>query len=1531
MATVAEPKAAAPKYATEVDEQIAQATSRIRAHDLTFGGLLLAALVLVYATAMILTDKYVILPEWVRQLSLAGFLVVLGGAAYWTIVRPLRRRVNPLYAAVQVEKTVEDAKNSVVGYVEAQEKGDVHPAVKAAMGARAAKSVGAADVNQAVDHRSLVYTGAVAITFLLALVVLFFVFRPAQFSSLVGRAFVPFSSAPIESRTQLTLVAPAGGDVTITAGQSVTVKVQVGGKVPAADRPDRVRMLLRHTPTTPDYEEVPLEQADTSREWQVRVPDYLVRNGFWYKVAGGDAATPEYRVTVRSLPLFTEFEVAYEYPAYTRMKPETTKVPQLEAIRGTKVTLTARTNRTVKDGRLTVEPTGQAIQVLTGKVPADKPDSVQFQFTLTTAGTYRVSFTSAEGERSSESSFPIKVIEDQKPTVEIVKPEEAEVTIPANGQLAVDGTAGDDFGIAKLTLRMRLTEPEPRALAAKPYLEGKSFKREKDGSYPTSLEYKDSVDFTKLTDEGGAKVELKEGMVIEYWLEATDNRTKLGAAGPDPDPNVGKSEVKRVRVGPPVMAPADKKTLDERKDRRKTEEQQHNQQQQQKFDNEKRDPNQKPGAQQNQPQPQDGAQQAESNGAPTPMPKSDVPEPKGMPPEPKTGDPMMPPMNQEGTPKKDGTPMNGGMGDPMPPMPGMPMSQPNGSGMNNTPQAPRPSTPEQKDLERQAQDIQNKINDQNSGGSAKSGPSSEEQRANPGDQKPPMADGMPQGSPPKDGPKPNDPMGGGNAAEPKPAGNVEPPQDPSQQKPEPKADGNPMSPMGGGTPPAEPKAQPKPDPMTGGMGQDKPTPQPKNGAEPMPMGDANKSEDPSGGGSSKPATQQKPQSGMGSEPMPGQSQKNPAAGAAKSKPMPSNDRASDQPPAGNPMGGGNPQDPNRQPDEGAGRSKPQSAPQPSGTKPAPNADTPMPGGGDLSEPKPMPGDGMGNPMSGKPSPSEPKPDGSNPMGSQGAKNTTPPGQDKGTPQAGGGNDQKADRERQKEFENAVKDLASNDPATKKAAQDKLDNMVGQQNRKDIEKKVEDFKDAVNNLNSKDEHKRAEAEKKLDNMVGEQNRKEMQDIAKGLNSKDSKERQAAEQKLKDLQQKASGEMPKGAQQKAGAGDGPKPKIDPKEVEQAAKDLASGDPQKQQAARDKLDKTVGPEARKQAEQLMNDLKSDDPQKRAAAQKKIDEMKKQAEEMARNNPEKKGDGAGGAGKKVDPKEVEQALDDLNSNDPQKRQAAKQKLDDMLGKGTGDKAEQMTKDINSNDPEKQGPARKQRDDLLNKAEQMAKGEPKKPQGKPLSEEEAKQLAEKLNDLNSKDEAKRKAAEQEIDKQIGEQARKELQEAMNDPQKAEELKRKLEEMAKNGGGELDPRGNAVPKGAGSPQSKVLEAMKEDARNRAKSAQLQLEQFEKNKGNQELLKDLGMTPEQYQKFLDNFRNYSANLKKEADDLEKADAAPPAGTLPATNISDGRKIESRGGASGSAGAGQAGFAAPGYTDALKRFQEEATKVPTKKQP
>ncbi|MDB5306031.1 MAG: hypothetical protein JWO38_233 [Gemmataceae bacterium] len=1583
-AVLTEKKNPAAKYESAVDEQIAQATSRIRVHDLAFGGLLLFAMVLVYATAMILLDRYLVLPEWVRQLALFGLLAAAGATAYWAIVRPLRRRVNPLYAAVQVEKTIEDAKNSVAGYVEAQEKGDVHPAVRAAMSARAAKSVDRADVNRAVDHRSLLYTGAVAVVFILMLVLLFFVFRPAQFASLVGRTFAPFSADPIANRTQLALLEPTDGDVTITAGQSVTVKVHVSGKSPSPDRPDRVRVLLRHTQAAAEFEEIAMEKGESSHEWQARVPDYLVRNGFWYKVAGGDAETSEYRVSVRSLPIFTEYEVSYDYPAYTRRKPEPpTASPHIEAYRGTKVTMTARTNRVVKDGRMTFEPPGR--DPVFGKLPADRPDSLQFQFYLTASGTYKLHFTSTEGERNADSnSFTMKVIEDEAPKVDVVKPEEDEVTIPANGQLAIDGRIGDDFGIDKVTLKLRLLGQIPRPLADRPYHDGKSFRRDKDGTWPTTLEYKDSVDLARLKDAAGQKVELKEGMIVEFWLEATDNRTRPGPTGPEPDPNVGRSRVKKVQIAPPVN-PEQQEKLDARKQERQAEEAKHDQAQQQRLDNEQRNPpDQKPNPGQPQ-QPPEGTQDPNqqppgANPNPPPMNPMGMPDP-GMtkPPgktEPKTAqepktDPDQPPMN----------PMKG-MGDPMmPPPAGMPMSEPGNNGMGEqNPMAPPPADAGRNRKQNETQDQAKRVEDElkkgaEGGGAPKSGPPKEGERTNAGEAKPPTPGGMEPTDPPKEGPKPSDPanpMNAGASAESKPAGKQEKPEAPADPKPEPDMMG-------------QPGATPQPDQKNKNPGEaagtDKETPKPQQPDGPQ---------EGAGGGATKPATEQKTQPG------------NPTENAAKPKPMPKNDPGMDKEPAGNPMGGAQ-SDTTQKPQGGA--AKPQTMPEPAGTKPTPKEADPM-ASGPASEPKPAPQDGgTGNPMSPKAGSPDIKPDKSttpmgagNPGGSPDKSMDKPKpdqqpvggGQGEQGPKGSGGEQRKLDPKEEKELKNALNDLTSKDEQKRKAAQDKLDQMMGRQNRKDIEdiakglksdnkqerdaaeKKLNDLKDqmqkagqepkkggnpaqpskpdpkevdkALQDLKSPDQQTRDAAKEKLDKMLGKGTGQKAEEDTQNLQSDNKQEREAAQDRLNDLKNKAN-DMAKagGTEPKKGANEnatGGTPKVDPKEAEKALNDLGDPDPKKRDAAKAKLDEMFGKGAGQKAEDLKNDLQSDNKQTREAAQQKLNDLKKEAEKRAQSGAGEPKKDQTDAGRKVDPKEVEKALEDLNDADPKKRDAAKAKLDEMLGKGAGQKAEEMNKKLNSGNLDEEGRARRERDEMLKKAEEMAKKGQNPPQGKQPTPEEIDDLTKKAGDLNSKDEAKRKAAEKELDQKLGEENRKKLQEAMKNQsgpseQQAEEMRKQLEQMAKNptGAGSNKPDGNRIPKGPpGSQDTKLKEAMKEDARNRAKSAELQLETFEKNKDNKDLLDRLGWDRDKYGKFLKLWQEEVARLKQEADEAEKALAGPAPTGPPPANVSGGSKVESRNEASGSATGSGAVFAAPGLTGAMKNFQDGAARLQGgKKQP
>ena len=194
-----------------------------------------------------------------------------------------------------------------------------------------------------------------------------------------------------------------------------------------------------------------------------------------------------------------------------------------------------------------------------------------------------------------------------------------------------------------------------------------------------------------------------------------------------------------------------------------------------------------------------------------------------------------------------------------------------------------------------------------------------------------------------------------------------------------------------------------------------------------------------------------------------------------------------------------------------------------------------------------------------------------------------------------------------------------------------------------------------------------------------------------------------------------------------------------------------------------------------------------------------------------------------------------DLNSKDDGKRQAAEKAFDDKLGKEAREKIQEEIK--NRKDESEKGLTPKQIDDLQNKIDDVAKKDAGKKNG--LTKEDIESLAKKAGDLNSMDETKRKEAEKALDDALGRDAREELQKEMKKQastgQKGPiDLKKQIEDEMRRQRSPADP---------------PLPAMEDDPRNRAKTAQLQLEEFEKNRYNNDLHERLGWKPGEYEEFL----------------------------------------------------------------------------------
>ncbi len=547
-----------------VADRLARTERRIRTFDLAAAGLGFAAATCAYAALMLAADRLLAGSEGVRQILFLGYLA--GAAAYLAVfvVRPLTRRINPHFAARQVEQTVPGAKNSVVNWVDLHGQ-PLHPAVRNALGVRAAKDLARADLDRAVSGRRAGVAGALAGLAVAVLFALLLSMGGGAFFDGLGRAFAPFHfTGPPRTRTRLTLVRPSPGDTTVPVGQGVAVVAEVDGRLPDPKAADAVRLLYRYGEDDPWLERT--MAADADRQFSTNVSASEVRSGFWYKVAGGDAETDEHRVGVRATPQLTDFQATYHFPAYAAVPKETRHDRTLRAVRGSEVVIWAAANRAVRDARLDFEGK-EGRRTFAGQLVPGDGQAFQVRMPLTETGLYRLGFTSADGDVFSESLHPVEALPDLPPEVQLTAPGK-DVALPADGLLPLEGRAADDFGVRELTLRMKAGE---RALKPRPYRTADALHLP-GGGHPATVTYKDAVDLAKVEAEDADRFHPQAGMEIEYWLEAAD--------ACEPKPNVGASKHYRVKLTEPRKDEA--KRQQERQQAQK-EQQQHEKQQDQQL------------------------------------------------------------------------------------------------------------------------------------------------------------------------------------------------------------------------------------------------------------------------------------------------------------------------------------------------------------------------------------------------------------------------------------------------------------------------------------------------------------------------------------------------------------------------------------------------------------------------------------------------------------------------------------------------------------------------------------------------------------------------------------------------------------------------------------------------------------------------------------------------------------------------------------------------------------------------------------
>ncbi len=441
-----------PIVAGDVPQPIARALRRL-IHRVR-GVILVRGVSAVVATAMgaillimAVDARIMIFSQGVRWALSLSVLAATLAVALWFLVVPLARTITLTGIARAIETRhpeLQERLSSAVELLTSQDIPEVRgsEALIQALAAEATHDAGQMRPRAEISLKS-------ARPFLLAalgIVAIFgglLVLYPNITSRLLTRAIAPFINLPNISADMLH-VTP--GDAVLAEGQRLEVQVDVAAR--SVGRATLRKVLPDGSERAEVMTSLPASDSGDQRFTLTFPP---ASESFRYRVHAGDALTRYYEVTVVPPPVVKRLDARYDFPAYTRRKPETqTDIPgDLRAVAGTTVTVSAVMNKPVKSAELRlngVPARKSEIQITTSP---EGETTCQFQIPLKPQmrSRWALAMSDEYGFTNTSAEHLVEALVDKAPTVRVINPEAKKLRLKPTDQLPVAYEMIDDFGV----------------------------------------------------------------------------------------------------------------------------------------------------------------------------------------------------------------------------------------------------------------------------------------------------------------------------------------------------------------------------------------------------------------------------------------------------------------------------------------------------------------------------------------------------------------------------------------------------------------------------------------------------------------------------------------------------------------------------------------------------------------------------------------------------------------------------------------------------------------------------------------------------------------------------------------------------------------------------------------------------------------------------------------------------------------------------------------------------------------------------
>lgn len=422
--------------------------------------------------------------------SRAVFIVALLAAAVLLLWLPLRRLRSDITV---LERQLPEQRGRIQTFVELrarEAKGDGAPLIDL-LAEDALTLAKRSPLESVVTPRRLWIGGAMAAV---AFVVLAFLlgFGPAHWGygsrHLLLGADLPATAVPVRQ------VFLQPGNKTLRRNSDLQVQAKVRGF-----KPEAVQLFVQFE-GEPEWERAPMQAVAGEEDGNYQLTLYALRAPVTYYAQADGVKSEQYRIAVVDAPRIDSMRLDFDYPEWTGLQSATeTEVRDVRAVADTGVRVTIQADQPLDSPVLVFDASRSAMGL------AAKPNVATGDFVVEQPGRYHIAARVAGELVALTDDYEITLVEDQPPTVEVVKPgRDWRATSVEEVPVAI--RAQDDFRVQQLELRYAVNGGEWRAI-----------------KLPAGVKQVDARSLLQMETLGG-DAPLIPGDLVTYYAMAKDRK-----------------------------------------------------------------------------------------------------------------------------------------------------------------------------------------------------------------------------------------------------------------------------------------------------------------------------------------------------------------------------------------------------------------------------------------------------------------------------------------------------------------------------------------------------------------------------------------------------------------------------------------------------------------------------------------------------------------------------------------------------------------------------------------------------------------------------------------------------------------------------------------------------------------------------------------------------------------------------------------------------------------------------------------------